>query len=414
MGRRAVDRQVPQPPAESVISAGERRQYARPQEPPRRRLLSRVIGAALLAGVLGTVLACTTVTHLLQPADGQPQENLTPQQERPVTVVVPPSPTAWTPEPEARLNPLTGLPPTEPGLLDRVPLAIKISNFPVQGRPHSGLSYADLVFEYYIGEGMTRFLALYYGQDAPEVGPIRSGRLIDGQLVRMYGGALGMKGADPYVYDVLEERLPERVFSATPALCPALCPYTTAYTYGTFGDTAAFSQLLKAEGVDTGAPELNGMAFQFDPPPGGEPIQELWLEYNYLNQVGWNYDPQLGSFLRSQDKADATLAPMPDKVTGEQLAFENVVVLFAGHEFESPTLIEVEVWDAQDERGYVFRDGRMYPVRWSVPSMNSPIRFEREGEAFALKPGATWMEIFTIESDAERLEEGRWHVRFRR
>ncbi|HEX9680617.1 MAG TPA: DUF3048 domain-containing protein, partial [Anaerolineales bacterium] len=72
------------------------------------------------------------------------------------------------------INPLTGL-PAEPEALGRVPAAIKISNFPAQGRPHAGLSYADLVYEYFIGVGMTRFLAIFYGEDALLAGPIRSG-----------------------------------------------------------------------------------------------------------------------------------------------------------------------------------------------------------------------------------------------
>jgi hypothetical protein len=277
------------------------------------------------------------------------------------------------------------------------------------------LSYADLVFEYYIGEGMTRFLALYYGQDSPEVGPIRSGRLIDGQLVRMYGGALGMKGADPYVYDVLEERLPERVFNATPALCPALCPYTTAYTYGTFGDSAAFSRLLQDQGVDTGAPPLDGMQFAPEAPVGGQPLEQVHLIYNYLNQIGWTYDTSVGAFLRSQDNADAVLAPMPDKLTGEQLAFENVLILFAEHHFQSPTLIEVDFWGAQDQPGRLLRDGRMYAVRWSVATRQSPIRIHTdEGDPIPFKPGATWFQIFTTESSIEDLGAGAFEVRFRR
>ena len=88
------------------------------------------------------------------------------------------------------VNPLTGLVVSDPELLNRRPMFIKVANFPRTGRPHAGLSYADLVFEYYIGEGANRFAAVYYGQDCPQVGPMRSGRLVDAQLAPMYRGTL--------------------------------------------------------------------------------------------------------------------------------------------------------------------------------------------------------------------------------
>ena len=74
------------------------------------------------------------------------------------------------------VNPLTGMVVDDPDLLDRCPMLVKVSNYPRSGRPHAGLSMADLVFDYYIGEGMNRFVGLYYGRDAIKVGPIRSGQ----------------------------------------------------------------------------------------------------------------------------------------------------------------------------------------------------------------------------------------------
>ena len=81
----------------------------------------------------------------------------------------------------------------DPALLARCPMVIKVSNYPRSGRPHAGLSQADLVFDYYIGEGMNRFAAVYYGSDAVKVGPIRSARLVDVQLAEMYQGILAFQ-----------------------------------------------------------------------------------------------------------------------------------------------------------------------------------------------------------------------------
>src|SRR5687768_1726119 len=66
-------------------------------------------------------------------------------------------------------NPLTGLPVQDPSLLQIPAVLLSISHFPVEARPQAGLSFAPYVFEIYITEGATRFLATFYGQfPAPE------------------------------------------------------------------------------------------------------------------------------------------------------------------------------------------------------------------------------------------------------
>ena len=71
------------------------------------------------------------------------------------------------------INPLTGLPAADPNLLKIPALLVSISNFPAIGRPQAGLSFAPFVYEYYITEGATRFLAVFYGRfPSPEVLPI--------------------------------------------------------------------------------------------------------------------------------------------------------------------------------------------------------------------------------------------------
>ena len=84
------------------------------------------------------------------------------------------------------VNPLTGLVVSDPALLDRRPILIKVQNLPRSSRPAYGLSNADHIYEYYTEFGTTRFSALFYGQDAEKVRPIRSARMIDAQFPRMY------------------------------------------------------------------------------------------------------------------------------------------------------------------------------------------------------------------------------------
>src|SRR5574340_13045 len=61
------------------------------------------------------------------------------------------------------VNPLTGLPVTDPASLTRPAVLVSLSNFPPSVRPQTGLSFAPQVYEIYITEGMTRFLTVFYG-----------------------------------------------------------------------------------------------------------------------------------------------------------------------------------------------------------------------------------------------------------
>jgi len=94
------------------------------------------------------------------------------------------------------INPLTGLPVNDSTILNRRPVAVKISNYPRETRPQWGLSEADHVFEYYHEGGLTRFHAIFYGTDVEEAGPIRSARFADEDLIRAYKSVFAFGSAD--------------------------------------------------------------------------------------------------------------------------------------------------------------------------------------------------------------------------
>ena len=68
----------------------------------------------------------------------------------------------------------------------RRPLGVAIENH-LEARPQSGLSKADVVYEAVAEGGITRFLALFYCQDAKPIGPVRSARIYFLKLLQGYG-----------------------------------------------------------------------------------------------------------------------------------------------------------------------------------------------------------------------------------
>lgn len=318
----------------------------------------------------------------------------------------PPSPTPTSsPTPTTEpgpINPLTGLEAQNPANLCYRPLLVSVSNFPVSARPQAGLSAAAQIWETFIGEGMTRYLAIFYGDYAQYlqeilqnrleegdprgfvIGPVRSGRVVFEDIKLLFErGRLVTAGASGEVAKQLSNR--SSVYGSDP----------DDINSAGVGLDAIYGQDDCV--VDPG--NYATLVFDETLPSGGEPAEFLRVVYNYYNQVGWEYDPQRGVYLRFQDESDGTgeLVPTTERLTGEQLGFANVVIMWAQHRYVTPTIIELELVYVRDRKGLLLRDGQIFDVRWSTRSGKLTIH-DKEGNAIPLKPGATFFEVVSWET----------------
>jgi hypothetical protein len=314
------------------------------------------------------------------------------------------------------INPLTGLEMEDPSILDRRPVMVKVSNAPPSVRPQAGLSFADLVFEYYIGEGANRFLATYYGQDAKKAGSVRSGRLVDSQLVKMYQGILAYGSADPQVDTIIQEKLGERAISNLEAGCPSFCGSDNTHNSPwIYANTAEITRYANQKSIDNVRPRLNGMLFDAHVPESDQFGIKLGVEYGYARGE-WHYDPKSGKYLRWEERAlnPENMVPLTDRLTGDQLAFSNVIVMFAPYMEYAPTLHEIDVADnTRGDQAFFFRDGVMVKGSWRAVDPSQPIQFFNQyGLPMLLKPGNTWIVIAGINSRINMPEDGHWEIRF--
>ena len=90
-------------------------------------------------------------------------------------------------EPEAPPDgpeaPLTGELTTDSALAQRRPVAVKVDNGSQRARPQAGLAAADIVYEVLIEGGKTRLLAVFHSEIPGRVGPVRSVRSGDFDLL---------------------------------------------------------------------------------------------------------------------------------------------------------------------------------------------------------------------------------------
>lgn len=320
------------------------------------------------------------------------------------------------------INPLTGLPVADPTLLDRRPMVIKVTLFPRSVRPQWGLALADHVFEYYIGDNMSRFIAVFYGQDASRVGPIRSARLFDEHIMRMYNAIFAFGYADDLVLEpFLEPDLRNLLVIERPDNCPPLCRIGSKYAYNTlFTDTRELSQYITDRGTSNERQNLNGLRFELPVPESGNVGEKFSIRYSTLSYHRWEYDEDTGRYLRFQEAADDSLegedyAPLTDSLTGEQISATNVIILRITHEYilksSSTEVIDMPI-DGQGT-GYAFRDGQIYPITWIHNAREEMLTLILPNELpYPLKPGNIWFEVIGESSPYELQTDGSWNFEF--
>jgi hypothetical protein len=325
------------------------------------------------------------------------------------TITPLPSPTA-TP---ATLNPLTGLPVSDPSLIERRPLAIKVSSYPRTARPQAGLSYADMLIEFYQEYGMTRWHALYLSQDVSTVGPIRSGRKIDARLEQMYQSYLIFCAAweGTWSFFEIQDILPYAMYYG-PLGPPAMWrDESQAPINGIYGNTAEIRKMaawLATTGKwapDTD-PDLTGMVFSDQTPPMKQDATTLRVRFLSNNAIAqWDYNPADGKYYRSSetDEQDGSVTPQVDRLTGEQLSVSNLILVYVDYyRRQGSEIYELSLFGGG--KALYFRDGKMSSGTWRVPNVNRPLQFFDQDGPYYQKPGVTW--IGMVEDDSMETYEG--------
>ena len=376
-------------------------------------------------------------TATVAPASATPSATSTPAATNTPKPTFTPSPTQPTATPTSDLigpanfpaenNPLTGLPAADPALLNRRPIAIKVNLVPRNYyRPPWGLSLADIVFDYYHNDGYSRLHAIFYGNDAAMVGPIRSGRMPDGDLVRMYKSIFAYGSADSRINsrffnsDYADRLILERgADPCPPTVEKPMCRFEPAGYNHLVAGTKELSQYMTDKKVDNSRPNLSGMTFQTVPPQGGSANQQVIVHYSIDNYASWQYDAATGVYLRFQDKVMAQSGqeeyePLTDRLNDQQISARNVVVILAPHTYYTPPPGEiVEITLEGSGKAYAYRDGLMYEVAWNRPAYDSVLYLTfPDGSAYPFKPGNTWFQIVNDLAKISQPDAATWRFDF--
>jgi hypothetical protein len=359
---------------------------------------------SLLPTSTNTPAPTKTVTPTPQPtATATPTPSPTPEP----TENLEPTATPW-PTLDPNACPLTGLAVNDLALLERRPLAIKVQNA-AASRPQYGLSQADIVYEHLSEAGITRFTAIYLCENLERVGSVRSARFIDLEIPAMYKSLMAFSGTSPGLYPkFLNADFYDREFVQNWGLRAdgffrdrELREQGLAIEHTLFADPMKLWETADELGLNE-RQDLTGLSFSAEVPEGSQPATHIHIPYpNRLMIVEYYYDPETGRYLR-WDGGE----PHIDAGTGEQIAVDNVVVVYANHvdtdiyeDFprENHPSVQIQLWGTGP--AVLFRDGVAYEGLWARPARDDMVVFRdvTGQEPLFLKPGNTWIQLVPLE-----------------
>lgn len=336
-------------------------------------------------------------------------------------------------EPRTEVCPLNGRMMTKAQKdkwVTRRPLGVAIENH-VDARPQSGLSSADVVYEAIAEGGITRFLAVYYCQDASFIGPIRSARVHFMTMLREYGeyplyGHVGGANCDaesgsgcangakadalglirklqwdsyndmnqfgvpfPYYwrdYDRLPNRATEHtVYSSTAKLwdyAKTKRLLTNVDEEGVAWDDTFESWKFVDQAAAAGRGKVNKIKFGFST--------------SFANDfaVVWSFNKETGTYTRTNGGKSHV-----DKNTGKQLDAKNIIVVFSQ---ESPANDGYDgghiLYDLAGEGdALVFQNGNVIKATWEKEDPETRMKwYDEKGKEISIVRGKVFVEILPI------------------
>lgn len=321
------------------------------------------------------------------------------------TVTPPPRPLA-SPTPVRFAGILDGVPMTDADWQvrkDLLPVAVMFDNSP-DAYPQTGLDRADVVYEAFVEGGITRFMGVYWSQEADYLEPVRSARtpflVWASELDALYAHAgeavtdneanaagqifewdikdltaFGGEATSAYFRD-FDRYAPHNLVTSTIALREA------ALRLSYHGPAQFQRWLFKADGEATAtAPRAEGIEINFQ---GSRIPWQL---------VQWRWDSQSRTYARFQHGG-----PHVDGKTGKQLQFKNVVVMTVGSE-----VVDDGGHVLLDQNGSgsatVFMDGRRIDGTWRKKDRRGRTQFyDSAGQEIAFDRGPIFIEVTGFES----------------
>ncbi len=303
--------------------------------------------------------------------------------------------------PKTAFNPLTGEYNMATDRVGMRPICVAADNIEFCW-PQSGLSQADVLIECEVEAGITRFLALYSDvREVPKIGNIRSLRHqyleavhpLDPLFVHIGWGSVEAYNFLQKYYDLKTLDAENTYGICYKDLLRFNAGYWSEQCFFTNG-RRIYEAARELQLPDRSTSKLTSF-FSFansgQPilPAGGTAQQiNFFLSENHDYDGDFRYDADLGAYLKYQ--RDEPQLDVGEGTLQTQLAFQNVLVLFAEIETIDTLSYMAKVTYAKGGEGYYFSNGSYERFTWTKPDVASNfVMTKLDGAPLVLNPGKT-------------------------
>ena len=280
------------------------------------------------------------------------------------------------------IAPLTGLPDPSGTALTRPALTVKIENDP-NAMPQFGVDQADVVYEEIVNGGITRLAAVFNSQAPAKVGPVRSVRPTDTQVVWPLGGIFAYSGGAAYAVASISTA-PVKLIDESSA---GTAMFRDPNRYAPHNLFAVASSLFAFKGTPTPPPALFSYRKGTEKPVGAK-VASFVVPFPSIYSVTWTWNATTTSWDRTLfGKADVT-------GTGVRESPKNVVVMFVNYVNGIGT--EASYGNLQGSgQAAIFSGGKEVLGTWSRGSSKADVVQYKTatGATITLTPGQTWVEL---------------------
>ncbi len=286
--------------------------------------------------------------------------------------------------------PLLGTPVTDAAAAARPAIVAKIDNHPA-ARPQSGLNKTDMVFEENV-EALTRFAAVFQSQGSDPVGPLRSGRTQDIDMLGSLNKPMfAWSGGNRLVTQAINKSDFVNVgYSASHGKGGYYRSKDRKIPHNLYAKTSNL-WTLATPGATAPAPQFSYRGSSDAKPATSTPIDGAKVSM-YNVKVYWKWDAASGNFLRFSENLKRELEPhMTDD---GQVNTKNVVVLYVTYVRSKADRKSPNALTTGKGTGFVMTDGGLIAINWERASRLVPFTItDSSGAVVRLTPGRTWVEM---------------------
>jgi hypothetical protein len=268
-------------------------------------------------------------------------------------------------------------------------LAVKIDNVG-QARPQTGLARADLIYVEQVEAGLARLMAVFSSRLPSTVGPVRSARESDLEVLRQFGKpAFAYSGANSRLLPVIG-RAP--LHDVSPA--HAGSPYFRGDTHAAPHNLYASPKRLLADAPK--ASNARDIGFRFgDAPAGGRKVRSETVRFPAF-RVDFRWSGSERRWLVSMDGDPVRMTDgAPPKPSTVVVQYVDRRPSKLGDKWGNITPNFASVGKG---KALVLRDGRAYDARWSRPRATGGTTFTTPaGKPMTFAPGQVWV-VFKLPS----------------